>query len=887
MASLVHEAVYSGIPVYEQIANSVAVMRRQSDSFLNATQILKVADIPKTKRLKIIEVELLSGVHEKVQGGYGKYQGTWIPFDKGVELAVRYGVYPLIKDVIEYNPAEHGAIPSRHGSKTHRVLTSSQINATTAPATRRPKATKSKRSASTRKRAAPGPSAVPASSPVAKRYRYPTQPSIPGSDLGPMGYSEGLVSMAPSSPGSSPVMRFHPSLQSSPVPTAFGGASIPSIPPFSLGYSQPGSVSAAHASLSSHGITLNGGGLPDTPLALVTLPSDSGLGDIALTPQVPTGPSSDLATATPLDDLETATLSPMERQRGLLMALFLSDDLPNFGDCPELAAQAPEIDFDLVIDDQGHTPLHWAAALARNTLLQWLLDHGADCLKVNYSGESALVRAVLSTNHYDHHSFPEALVLLHDTIPLTDTKSRSVVHHIVLMANHQDKLACAQYYLECLLEWVVHTSNATTKATTAGAPSSPPPFTASIAQPDADFVHFINLTDCHGDTALNIAARIGNPTLVRLLMSAGASPDIANTDGLKPTDFAVVTEVTQRLAQGLPGDDDIPDSSLEPSKDAVASAPPHANRPASAKGKSQMVVALVQQAVDDLERDFQQDVKAKQHEIDNLKCQLNDATAALKDARGTVDALRDQLTERDALQRQITTLERILTSSSKTLDAPSDSLLADTSNLTPQELAAEMAKLNSYVEAHQLMNNLLRQHIDDIQTQATQREIQCKRVLSLCCNIPLDQVDALASHLLAAMESEGTQPTSGSNVPPVAISATLADSTASQDATPSSLNKELSNLHNSIALIQQSPAAASAAPATTTSDTSLGRKSRRASSLTGLRSGISFDVNSLLSADMSEEQNIQKITEFMNAIRHDKKSALSPSTNPPPALSAS
>ncbi|KAJ1982979.1 transcriptional regulator swi6 [Dimargaris verticillata] len=881
MASLVHEAVYSGIPVYEQIANSVAVMRRQSDSFLNATQILKVADIPKTKRLKIIEVELLSGVHEKVQGGYGKYQGTWIPFDKGVELAVRYGVYNLIKDVIEYNPAEHGAIPSRNGSKAHRVLTSSQIKAATATTARRTKVTKSKRTASTRKRAAPGPGAVPASSPVAKRYRYPTQSSIPGSDLGPMGYSEGLMSMAPSSPGSSPVMRFRPSLQSSPVPVAFGGASMPSIPPFTLGYSQPGSMSASHAGLSSHGIMLHGSGLPDTPLALATLPSDSGLGDIALTSQVPTGPSSDLATATPLDDSETATLSPMERQRGLLMALFLSDDLPNFTDCPELAAQAPEIDYDLVIDDQGHTPLHWAAALARNTLLQWLLDHGADCLKLNYSGESALMRAVLSTNHYDRHSFPEALVLLHDTIPLTDTKSRSVVHHIVLMANHQDKLVCAQYYLECLLEWVVRTSNATNNAITAGAPSSPPHSTERTAQPDADFVHFMNLTDCHGDTALNIAARIGNPTLVRLLMSAGASPNIANADGLKPTDFGVVTEVTQRLAQGLPGDDDMLDRSLVTSRDTAASAPLHGNRPATAKGKSQMVVALVQQAVDELERDFQQDVQTKQQEIDDLKCQLSGATADLKEARCTVDALRDQLTERDALQRQISTLEQILASSSNVPEVPSDPLLADTSSLSPQEMAAHMTKLNSYVEAHQLMNNLLRQHIDDIQSQATQREIQCKRVLSLCCNIPLDQVDALASHLLAAMESEGTRPTSGSNDQPISIS-----STSDHGASTSLLNRDLSSLHNSIALIQRSPAACSALAATTTTAPSPGRKSRRASSLTGLRSGVSFDVNSLLSTDMSEEQNIQKITEFMNAIRHDKKSALSTSTNPPPALSA-
>jgi hypothetical protein len=55
----------------------IAVMRRRSDSYVNATQILKVAGIDKGHRTKILEKEILPGKHEIVQGGYGKYQGTW------------------------------------------------------------------------------------------------------------------------------------------------------------------------------------------------------------------------------------------------------------------------------------------------------------------------------------------------------------------------------------------------------------------------------------------------------------------------------------------------------------------------------------------------------------------------------------------------------------------------------------------------------------------------------------------------------------------------------------------------------------------------------------------------------------------------------------------
>jgi regulatory protein SWI6 len=55
----------------------ISVMRRSSDSWVNATQILKVAGIPKSQRTKILEKEIMIGLHDKVQGGYGKYQGTW------------------------------------------------------------------------------------------------------------------------------------------------------------------------------------------------------------------------------------------------------------------------------------------------------------------------------------------------------------------------------------------------------------------------------------------------------------------------------------------------------------------------------------------------------------------------------------------------------------------------------------------------------------------------------------------------------------------------------------------------------------------------------------------------------------------------------------------
>jgi len=51
-------------------------MRRRADGWLNATQILKVAGFDKPQRTCVLEREVQKGLHKKVQGGYGKYQGA-------------------------------------------------------------------------------------------------------------------------------------------------------------------------------------------------------------------------------------------------------------------------------------------------------------------------------------------------------------------------------------------------------------------------------------------------------------------------------------------------------------------------------------------------------------------------------------------------------------------------------------------------------------------------------------------------------------------------------------------------------------------------------------------------------------------------------------------
>lgn len=65
------------------------VMRRQSDNWVNATHILKAAGFDKPARTRILERDVQKGNHEKVQGGYGKFQGTKSPAANSVAVTLR------------------------------------------------------------------------------------------------------------------------------------------------------------------------------------------------------------------------------------------------------------------------------------------------------------------------------------------------------------------------------------------------------------------------------------------------------------------------------------------------------------------------------------------------------------------------------------------------------------------------------------------------------------------------------------------------------------------------------------------------------------------------------------------------------------------------------
>ena len=228
----------------------------------------------------------------------------------------------------------------------------------------------------------------------------------------------------------------------------------------------------------------------------------------------------------PLPPVDSKTILNVDAVRQILMDLFVEGSQPDHYSS-ELASLKPE-EIDVPMDANGSAAIHWAASLAKVSLLKVLIDRGASIFRVNDAGETALVRGCFVTNNYTQNSFPALLENLYPTIPIADKTGRTILHHIAVKSGMKGRSADSRYYLECLLEFVVR--HGTSRGHTG----------QSNEMGLAKFIsEVVNAQDEHGDTALNIAARIGNKVIIQQLLDIGADSKIPNRAGLRPVDFGI------------------------------------------------------------------------------------------------------------------------------------------------------------------------------------------------------------------------------------------------------------------------------------------------------------------------------------------------------------
>lgn len=185
-----------------------------------------------------------------------------------------------------------------------------------------------------------------------------------------------------------------------------------------------------------------------------------------------------------------------EHHRNLLMNVFLSDNPDDIPTALATTLLTNDININLVIDEQGHTALHWAAALGRTKIVDLLITNGANVCSVNFEGETPLMRAAMITCCYDNKCFAHMVEMMSDAITVFDSKGRTILHHIALTSHVEGYTEASIYYMKRLFK---------------------------TAPKKIVLKNMLNIQDrFYGETVLGIALRSGCTELSDFLIKQGA-----------------------------------------------------------------------------------------------------------------------------------------------------------------------------------------------------------------------------------------------------------------------------------------------------------------------------------------------------------------------------
>ncbi|KAF2772204.1 hypothetical protein EJ03DRAFT_215359 [Teratosphaeria nubilosa] len=775
----IYTAVYSGVSVYEMEIQGIACMRRRSDGWLNATQILKVAGVDKGKRTKVLEKEVLTGEHEKVQGGYGKYQGTWISYKRGREFCRQYGVEDILRPLLDYDVSADGS--GGHGQETP---------------------TKEQAMAANRKRF----------------YNTNVDGRSQGgainngtffSNISPT-TSVALAAMNKAARLNSPQPRLASTLRQHSQTDAMPGGSQQSMASegsfqvdakYDFGYSnyangaEPPRKRMRHDSqdgMAPPALSMDASMQSVTPTEVNESFYYDGAGSLEYANGDPVA----------LPPLPNPSTEEQQEKINLILELFADAGRTDYSSHDALTKLSGE-DLNMPLDTSANNALHWAATLAKVPLLKLLIRKGANIWRGNAAGQSPLISAVLVNNCWEHSCFPDLLELFGPLIEVRDASGRTILHHIAVSSGIKGRAPSSKYYLEALLEYLVRIG---TQPNSAGQPSVAAVAAAtmqarvngesasqdSVSGPSHKgaislvrfLSHIVNARDKAGNTALNLVARIGNNSIIRQLLEIHADPNLPNNKGVSAKDFLPFA----------PGESQS-NGQMSQSQQTSSQKQPETQETAITDGEEATEMANASQ-IEDLGQDVissmttmltqnlnshKEMLQLRTEQIDRLNEQIREFSAQQQSELDKLQELKERVKKRDERQAQIANLKRAINerraaaaqrSASKRkvpeveiepswLDEATLSKSSHGHSPTPQQRQyldsphiPPPRHLKARVHAMESNNHRLKQNIDDLHSQSTELEGLYRKVVSLCTGVPEERVEESLPALVAAVESE-------------------------------------------------------------------------------------------------------------------------------------
>lgn len=336
---------------------------------------------------------------------------------------------------------------------------------------------------------------------------------------------------------------------------------------------------------------------------------------------------------------------------------------------------------DTPIDDNGQTALHLAATLGKISLAEDLVSRGANRFRGDLEGQTALVRAIHATNCYEENSFDELLDLLYPVIGVVDNKGRTILHHIAYTCGRKGCSDACKYYLETLLEWIVKRG-----------PTLPEGQAIGLSE----FIkHVVNLPDRNGDTCLNIAAMVGNKHIIQQLLEVGADPTKPNKAGVRPVDCGIGLEGDFKAGiGGKSGSENGGDGtnsagnkagSLNQSEVLLAASEADksaANDASTATSNSLQILDSITQFMEQLGKDFKDEMLRKSKQIGNLHPSIRKKTLLLSEKRKQYEKLQKMVLAITDYQNKIGNLNKAIQEEDQKFREEAQQLPIDTSTFS-------------------------------------------------------------------------------------------------------------------------------------------------------------------------------------------------------------
>lgn len=226
---------------------------------------------------------------------------------------------------------------------------------------------------------------------------------------------------------------------------------------------------------------------------------------------LPTAPATAHGNEHSTENMGPPTLSVEEYKEMILQVLSSEDGCDKDYQLPPQMYHPPlNFDVNFEIDDQGHTPLHWAAAMANLPLIKLLIALNANALQCNLRGFNCITKSAFYNNCYKANTFSEMVSILRICLITPDSNGRLPLHYLVeLSVNKSKDPMVINFYMDTIIH--------------------------NLGQEDYTLLRMcLNFQDNMGNTVLHLAALNLNLELCNKLCYLGSSMDITNCDSETP-----------------------------------------------------------------------------------------------------------------------------------------------------------------------------------------------------------------------------------------------------------------------------------------------------------------------------------------------------------------